>query len=269
MADVEASPDQEEPIYDASTNVTNIYYDAGLDGIICYGPNYDFMRTKVRRSMLPELAISRTGFRANGQNGSFVSGNKLRVTAPRIVRDPHPPAPRTIEARVADTRYISAPNTPPATGAPAYEPPQAVNTAPAGGGRMQYPSQFKPAPAPQTYATPANGNPPAPLPQNNPPQNPSTADQQKASDQAAELERQREEEQRAEDERQAEQARQAEDERRAEEQARADAERAAAAQAEADRAAREEAARQTQQPQPQPPTAPASTQPPLPGRPQP
>ena len=65
---------------------------AGAYAIICYGPNYDFMRSKSRRPLQPPLTLSRYGYRAGGNNGAAVSGNRLSVTAPRIVPSRRQPA---------------------------------------------------------------------------------------------------------------------------------------------------------------------------------
>ena len=124
-------PDADDGIYGDSNNVTNIYYDSGSYAIICYGPNYDFMRSKSRRPLPPPLRIARTGYRSNGQNSGLVYGSSLQVTAPRIVKRSGgvAAAPRTVRATVMDARLVAAyAPAQPREGAPAsVSAPAAVN----------------------------------------------------------------------------------------------------------------------------------------------
>jgi len=141
MADEAVPPDQEGPIYDESNNITNIYSDGGA--IICYGLNYDFMRSRSRLPLRPQLSLRRAGFRAGGNNGAVISGNILEVAAPRILGTPA--APKTIRGRVADTRLVAPSSTPPPPGAvipPLYQPPRVANSSI----DAQLPSQTAPAP---------------------------------------------------------------------------------------------------------------------------
>ncbi|MGA3170651.1 MAG: DUF6600 domain-containing protein [Chthoniobacteraceae bacterium] len=273
MASVEVPPDDEGPVYDESTNVTDIYYDAGYGGIICYGPNYDFMRTKARRA-LERLSLQRDGFAEHGRNGAVVSGKKFEVTAPRIVGSPEPAAPRNFGGQVADSRLVTPPGPPRPPGAPIeplYHPQPVTNNA--------VPARVvsEPQPGPRAVDEPGqNGGPPIswqgqtvqPVrqPVNNEPQsarNQQASQEQEAAQaqQAAREEQAAQQQQAADQERQRQQADQAREQReieekQAEEQRAEDAARASAEQAaEADRAARdqeraqEEAARQQQQQQ--------------------
>ena len=138
MADEQVPPDQVEPIYADSNNITNIYYDADAEVIICYGPNYDFMRAKSRRGLPPPYKLNRGGYSARGKNGATISGNTLHIPAPRIVRGGRPAAPRTTGRTISDSRLVSPATTPHPHGAgapPIYRPPQPVailqQTAPA------------------------------------------------------------------------------------------------------------------------------------------
>jgi len=133
MADDEVPPDQTGPIYDESNNITDIYYDPGTYAIICYGPSYDFMRSKSRRPLRPPLGIQRYGYRHDGQNGPSVSGTTLRVTAPRIVRSRAPARPAAVNDYVFDARLVTPANPPPPHGAPMpplYQPPATVGAQP-------------------------------------------------------------------------------------------------------------------------------------------
>jgi hypothetical protein len=137
MADVDVPPDDNGPIYENSNIETNIYYDTTTYVIICYGPNYEFMRSKARHPLRPPLILTRAGFRAGGKNGAVISGNALQVAAPRIVQPRDPVAPKTVRGSVADTRLIAAAAPPSVNGAaapPLYQTPQApqaVGTQPA------------------------------------------------------------------------------------------------------------------------------------------
>lgn len=117
MAGDEVPPDQEAPIYDASNNVTNIYYDSGASGIICYGPSYEFMRSKSHHP-IPRLTLHRGGYRANGDNGAVIAGNGLTVAAPRIVPSRIPVSPKTVRGTVADARLVRTSQAGPAASAP-------------------------------------------------------------------------------------------------------------------------------------------------------
>jgi len=123
MAVVEAPPDEIETIYDNSDNVTNIYYDSGAYAIVCYGPDYDFMRGKSRRPLLPPLKLARGGFGDPANRGGLISGNTLHIPAPHIVKPKTPAAPRHPRGTFADTRLITPHETPPPPIAP---PPQTV-----------------------------------------------------------------------------------------------------------------------------------------------
>ncbi len=149
MADEEVPPDQAGTLYDDSNNITNIYYDTAAYAIVCYGPNYDFMRSKSHRPLLPPCKLRRNGFRPGGHNGATVSGNILDVAAPRV--NPHSAttsAPRTLRGLVADTRLINLPGSPPApgpqTGAPPYQPQRTPSGIP--------PMKTNPAAAPRPGA---------------------------------------------------------------------------------------------------------------------
>jgi len=278
MAGVAVPPDDNGPIFDDSNNETDIYYDTGAYAIICYGPNYDFMRSKSRRPLAPPLTISRYGYRAGANNGAVVSGKTLNVTAPRIVAPRRPVAPRTLRGSVADSRLVTPSAPQPLLGA-AVQPslnsrqvtmPERFATTPA-------PLQTNAVPVPQTRsevaetnsAPPAPGyaRPPAPVapsepvpftrvpaePNATPPPAGTQSDrdreliQQQQAEREQEAERQRQEAQAAEQARQAEEARATEaahDQQQAAEQARA---------AEADRAeqaSRDEAAARASQSQP-------------------
>jgi len=145
----------DDAIYDDSNNLTNIYSEGG--SVICYGPNYEFLRSKSRRPLPPRLTLARAGYRADGRNAALVSGNTLLVAAPRISLKPA--APKAIRGRVADTRLLNAAATrppardisPPGNGLPpanALAPSQ--QPAPVAGGQptagMRSRSQMKPAP---------------------------------------------------------------------------------------------------------------------------
>jgi hypothetical protein len=106
MAQDETPPDQEDAIYDDSNNITDIYYDPGAYAIICYGPNYDFMRSKARRPLHAPFTLRRSGFLAGGNNRAAVSGNTLQVAAPAVVRDRGTAAPRAVRTIVADARLV-------------------------------------------------------------------------------------------------------------------------------------------------------------------
>jgi hypothetical protein len=147
MAGVQVPPEQNGPIFDDSENVTDIYYDNGAYAIICYGPNYDFMRFKSRRSLPPPFILSRAGFRAGGANGATISGHTLEVAAPRIVPDRIPAAPRTIRGRVADGRLVTPSAARGSATVPLYQPNETVSGQPASG--MSVPSQANPAVTPQ------------------------------------------------------------------------------------------------------------------------
>ncbi len=127
MASAAIPPDDDAAIFDDSNNVTNIYYDTASYAIICYGPSYEFMRSKSRRPLPPQLRIARNGFRGNGQNGGRVDGNTLQVTAPRIVKGRTAGAPRKVASTVVDARLTAdyAPRTArrPAVAAPVLNAP--------------------------------------------------------------------------------------------------------------------------------------------------
>ncbi len=133
MADVEVPPDQTGPIYDESNNETDIFYDSGAYAIICYGPSYDFMRSKSRRPLLPPLTIRRYGYRHDGENGPSVSGNTLHIPAPLVVRSQTPGRPANVSSLAIDARLINPPNPPPPHGAPVpplYQPPVRTEAVP-------------------------------------------------------------------------------------------------------------------------------------------
>jgi hypothetical protein len=248
MADVEVPPDDNGPIFDDSNNETDIYYDTGAAAIFCYGPNYDFMRSKSRRPLAPPLTISRSGFLAGGKNGAVVSGNTLHVTAPRVLQPRRPVAPRTVRGSVADSRLVipSAPQ--PLLGAavqPQFTPSQVPfvprPTVP------PPPVQTEAAPPTETRPEVATSNPPPPpsyarppAPNLQPESNPAPPPADAQNDRDAELIRQ----QQAERERQAEAAQAADQARQAEEARAAEAARAEreAADEQAAKAAREEQA---------------------------
>jgi len=148
MASVEVPPDQAEPIYDESNNITDIYYDSGAYAIICYGPSYDFMVSKSRRPLHPPLSIQRYGFRHDGQNGPSLSGTTLRMPAPRVVGSHGPERPRGTTDVAYDARLVTTPNTPPPHGAPVpplYQPPVPQSAA-----RTYAPARQAAAPVSQT-----------------------------------------------------------------------------------------------------------------------
>jgi hypothetical protein len=153
MADVAVPLDQAGTIYDESSNVTNIYYDTAAYAIICYGPSYDFMRSKARRPLLPPMKIRRYGYRHDGENGPSVSGGTLRVTAPRVVLGRSPARPTTVNDRVVDARLVNPATPPPPHGEPVpplYRPPvQNHGTAQAQApsvARIDNPARQQPAP---------------------------------------------------------------------------------------------------------------------------
>ena len=124
-----------------------MYYDTGLGEIVCFGSNFDFMRSKSHRP-LALLHLRREGFRADGRNEAVISGGTLEVAAPRIVQSQAPVAPRTIRGRVTESRLIT-PATPPGT-APVDHRNRTANAGSAPG--MQFPSQMNPAPIQQGNA---------------------------------------------------------------------------------------------------------------------
>jgi hypothetical protein len=287
MADVEVPPDENGSIYDDSNNETNIYYDAGAYAIICYGPNYDFMRSKSRRPLQPPLTLSRYGYRAGGNNGAAVSGNRLSVTAPRIVPSRRQPAAPQTFHRVADSRFVAPAAPQPLLGTasqPRFAPPQ-VNTIPRPAA-TPVPPQLDAAPIPQTRPEVAESNAPAPPENARPPANripaepnpvprapsesnpaPPPADTQNDRDRELIQQQQLERERQAEAAQAADQARQAE-EARAADAARAEREASdeqAARAAREEQAARDEAA--TRAVQSQPVSAPAGSPGPMQGRP--
>jgi hypothetical protein len=268
MADVDVPSDENEPIYDDSNNETNIYYDSGSYSIICYGPDYDFMRSKSRRPLSPPLTLARFGYRSGGENGTVVSGHTLNVTAPRIVAPRRAVAPRAVRGSVADTRLVNPAAPQPLLGAasqPQFTQPQAAiptQAAPASG-----PAQTNVAPIPQGRSQFGESNPGVPAPADNrpaganvpPAPNPANAqnDRDRALSQQQQLEReqQADRERQTEDARNAEQARQAEEARQAEavrqaEEARAERQAADEHAAREDQAEREEAATRATQSQP-------------------
>jgi hypothetical protein len=107
MASAAVPQDQNVPIYDDSNNITNIYYDTGGYAVFCYGPSFDYLRVKVHRPLLPYLAIRRAAFRADGKNGSAISGNTFQITAPHIFQSRTPVAPKVIRGRVDEPRLIT------------------------------------------------------------------------------------------------------------------------------------------------------------------
>jgi len=165
MAAAAIPPDQNGAVFDDSNNITNIYYDAGAYAIFCYGPSFDFMRSKAHRPLLPYLSIRRLAFRADGRNGSAISGNTLQVTAPLIVQPRTPVAPRVVHARVAEARLINPPPQPPSAALSS----QGAEGAAAGGTR---PTLDSPPPgnnprenAPDGMRIPARMNPAGSSPQ--------------------------------------------------------------------------------------------------------
>jgi hypothetical protein len=148
MAADQAPPDQADAIYDDSNNITNIYYDTGASAIICYGPNYDFMRSKSRRPLPPPYTLRRGGFQPRGNNRAIVSGKAIEVAAPRIVHTGSAGAPHTVRGLVVDTRLVVPPHAPSAPGgrivpvSPPAQPAAGVRIAP----------RTNPAPVPGTSA---------------------------------------------------------------------------------------------------------------------
>ena len=144
--------DQTQTIYDDSNNMTNIYYDSGFSGVVCYGHNYDYIRSKSHRPLPPPLKLLRHGFEANGKNGESISGNTLQITAPRVIPRDRPDTPKLVRGRIAETRIIAPAPTPPPHGAPptgavADAPSNEPNTqSPATG--MRIPSRMNPVPVP-------------------------------------------------------------------------------------------------------------------------
>jgi len=162
MADVEVPPDQAGPIYDESDNITNIYYDAATYAIICYGPSYDFMRSKSRHPFPPPLKIRRSGFRTGENNKPVISGGTLEVAAPRIIPTRTPSAPTAVRGSLAEARLITPSNPPPPHGSllpHLYQPPQTAANQPAAGTRNS--SQSNSAPIPQSAAGSAGQTAPA------------------------------------------------------------------------------------------------------------
>jgi len=141
MADDTLPPGEDGGMYDVSNNVTNIYYDSGY--IVCYGPSYDFMRSKSRHPFRPPFTLARNGYRADGNNSATISGNTLQVTAPHIFRNRNPETPKNLRGHIADPRVVSSSAPPPAPGA--SNAPATVSTInpPTG---MRIPSQMKPVP---------------------------------------------------------------------------------------------------------------------------
>jgi hypothetical protein len=125
VADNEVPPEENGPIFENSDNETNIYYDQVTYVIVCYGPNYDFMRSKARHPLSPPLTITRGDFHPGGNNRPFLSGSNLRVSAPRIVAPRTPIGPRIIHSTVTDSRIVSAPVQETPRGS-APEPPAAI-----------------------------------------------------------------------------------------------------------------------------------------------
>jgi hypothetical protein len=201
MASVAVPPDEDAGIYDASNNLTNIYYDPGAYAIICYGPNYDFMRSKSHRPLPPKLKIQRADLRGDGRNGTLITGNTLQITAPSIIQSQTPTRPGTvIGAQLAESRLISHP-------AVAYQAPRAAPPA-----QIPAPANTAPEPGALGPRIPSQVNPVNP-----PPGTPDArtslhdlqviAERRAAEQQAAEQDRQREEAARTAEEHQAEQQR--------------------------------------------------------------
>jgi hypothetical protein len=164
MADVQVPLDQNGPIYDDSNNETNIYYDPGAYAIVCYGPNYEFMRSKSHRPLLPQLTLQRGGFHAGGKNSARISGNSLQVAAPRILRPRSPAAPREVHGFVADTRMITQPTPRPPPGTisqPLYTPPQTARSEPVPP-IVPFPAQPNPGIAAEPRPPAATANEPPP-----------------------------------------------------------------------------------------------------------
>jgi hypothetical protein len=243
MADEEAPPDQAEAIYDDSNNITNIYYDTAASFIVCYGPNYDFIRSRSHRPFHAPFTLMRGGFHPGGKNSATISGNTLRVPAPRIRHDPTPTAPRSVRGLVADTRLINPPGASSAPGTTrqppvAYQFPRLPQAPPAG---IRNPSQPNPASFPRSGANAEPVQPVAPAavrppPRMNPTPVPPDLDAQRAHELAVIQQEQAGHERQA-----AEAARQSADQQSAAEAARA--QRAAADEAaQTAHAAREQAA---------------------------
>ncbi len=155
MADYEVPPDQAGPIYDESSNITNIYYDSGVYAIICYGPSYDFMRSKSHRPLPPQLSIKRYGYRHDGRNAPTVAGGTLRVPAPRVIRTTRPAAPKAVNSRVFDARLVTPASVPPPHGAPVpplYQPPASNQALPVA--RVVQPARQEAAPRSQPEIVP-------------------------------------------------------------------------------------------------------------------
>jgi hypothetical protein len=278
MADVEVPPDQNGPIFDDSNNETDIYYDSAAYAIVCYGPNYDFMRSKARLPLSPPLKISRGGYRAGGRNGTTIAGNTLQVTAPRIVKPRTPPAPKIVRATVADARLVTPAGPPPAPGViaqPLYQPPRTPASQQAAPPRFAATEPGAAVPAPQlpprgagmnNEPPPAERAPAAPRPPGQVNSPSSGADAQNARDLAIIQQQQAERERQVEADQAVEQARAAE-EIRARQAAAAERTAAEEQAARADRA--QEAARQesAQAAHAAPPaTIPAGSQPVVPGQ---
>jgi hypothetical protein len=124
----EVPPDQVDPIYDESTNLTDIYESGGV--IYCYGPNYEFLRGKYHGKFPPQMKLSRVAYNTTGTNGVLESNGTLRVTAPQVVPSRSAEEPKKVrDLGVVDARIISPASTPPPHGSempPLYRPPQVV-----------------------------------------------------------------------------------------------------------------------------------------------
>ena len=142
------------PIFDDSNNVTNIYYDSGVIGVVCLGPNFDFLRVKARHP-LGQFRLHRVGFNTAGViHGAFVSGNTLQIPAPRVTVGRTLPAPREVRGHVTDTRVVNSGAPGAITPRGSTEPPVSQHPVSSGGGQapanppsaMRPPSQLNPQP---------------------------------------------------------------------------------------------------------------------------
>jgi hypothetical protein len=107
MAEDEAPPDQTAPIYDASNNLTDIYYDNGAGAIVVYGPNYPFMRSKARRPLHAPYTLRRVGSARGLGNAASFSGDTIQIPAPVFGARGEAGSPRTVRGPVQENRVVS------------------------------------------------------------------------------------------------------------------------------------------------------------------
>ena len=110
-------PEDAGPIYDDSTNVTNIFENGGI--IYCFGPTYEFLRSKSHGKLPPKFKLAAVAYNAAGSNGAIASNGVLQVTAPRIVKGGGGRVEKPTKVKevgVVDARVISPGSAAPAGG---------------------------------------------------------------------------------------------------------------------------------------------------------